>query len=263
MSRQKEKNNRRADRFLLLLSLELSCYLKPVAIVSAVFLASLVFAAIALIYEQTLATAAYATVYVSLFAVAVTVMAVPVSRTVLDVKTVPLFSDSEKIPKSPRPYAADYASARITAVLIFSLLTSFLHGATDALVTYLGGHGYDGYGLILISTSVFLFSFMFYMTAVAVAAATDYTEKAKLPRRRVVYSGVLLYALGLAILVFVVLCISTVPLGSDAIADLSESGLNPITAIWLSLIYFIVSLVRTVYLYFIIKRRQRRNLKLS
>lgn len=263
MSRQKGKKSRRVSQFAPLLALELSSCVKPVAVVIAVYVAALIFAVIALLYAKPLATAAYAAVYVALVAVTVTVMALPVRRTVIDIKTAPLFADSEKIPKSPRPHAADYTLARMTAVLIFSFVTSLLHGAADALVTYLGGHGYDGYNLILFSTSVLLFSFMFYITTVAVAAASDYTDKARRPRRRVVYSGVLLYAIGLAILVFVVLCLSTVPLGSDAIADLSESGLNPITAIWLSLIYFAVSALRTVCLYFVARRRLRRTLKLS
>ena len=262
MGKRKSKKNKRICQLSPLLIIELSCYVKPTLILIAVYAAVLLFAVLSLLYIEAMATVAYVLLYAFIASAIITFSVIPIRRVVLDIKVSPLYADSESIPKSPRPYAADLAAAKMIPIFIFSLLTAVFHLISDATVTYIGGYDYDGYGATLTSVSVLMFSFLFYMTSVALAAASDYTETAKKPRRRVVYSGVLLYTLGLSLLVAVVLCLSTVPLGSDAIADMSESGFNPTTSLWLSLIYFIVSLLRTVYLYFIIKRRLRRALKL-
>ncbi len=264
MGDRKKKNKHRRRRYVLpMLRLELKCYVRPILITSVVFLFALSLTAAAVLWFDRLLGAAYVFLYLSMIAHETVTVLVPLLRTIRDIKETPLFSSDDRIPKSPRPYASDLALARIISGLLFSLFAVVLHGAADAFITVLGSHCYDGYTPTLIATSVALFALLFYFTAVAVAASADYSGKAKSPRRRVAFSGVLLYTLGLMILTVTVICLSTVPLGSDAIADMAESGLNPITAVWLSLIYLAVSLLRIVYLYFIIKRRLRRALKLS
>ncbi len=261
--RKKQKKYRRRRYVIPLLALELKGYKKPILISSAVFLATLALALAAVAWLPGFVMAAFVFLYLSIFAHAAVTALIPILRTVRDIKETPLFANDERIPKSPRPHASDAAWARIIPVFAFSLYAAVLHGLADGAVTVLGDHYYDGYTPTLIATSVALFSMLFYLTSVAVAASADYSEKAKSPRRRVAFSGVLLYTLGLMTLTLTVICLSTVPLGSDAIADMAESGLNPVTAVWLSLIYLAISLLRTVYLYFIIKRRLRRALKLS
>lgn len=261
--RKKQKKYRRRRYVLPLLRLELMGYAKPILISFVVFLFALSLTAAAVLRLHKLLTAAYVFLYLSIIAHAVVTALIPILRTVRDIKEAPLFSSDERIPKSPRPFASDLAAARIIPAFIFSLIAAVLHGAADVLVTVLGDHYYSGYTPTLIATSVALFALLFYLTAVAVAASADYSEKARSPRRRVAFSGVLLYTLGLMILTLTVICLSTVPLGSDAIADMAESGLNPVTAVWLALIYLAISLLRTVYLYFIIRHRLRRALKLS
>ncbi len=260
-SKRKSVRAARPRLFFKAFTLELRGYAKPYLIAAVCYALSLIAAVISILYIPSVKTAAYALLYasvISLFAVTATI---PARRTYLDITKKPLFAGSGF---SPSP--AELSAARLVPILIFAVISSALHAAADATVTHLSALTYDGYGQALASVSFILLSFVFYLTSVAIVAISDYKpdpkSKPKKLRRRVIMDGILLYALGLTVLVFIMLCLSTVPFGSDAIADLSGTGLNPETSLSLSLIYLTISLLRAVYLYFILKRRLRRALKL-
>lgn len=260
-SKRKSVRAGRPRLFFMMLSFELRGYVKPYLIAGACYLFSLASAAVSILYIPALKTAAYAILYASVMAIFAVTAAVPIRRTFLDITKKPLF---DGITPSPRP--SELAAAKLTPILMFSVLSASLHAAADATVTHLSALTYDGYGKTLVSVSVLMLSLVFYLSAVVLTSVADYRPdpkaKPKKLRRRVTMDGILLYALGLTVLVFVMLCLSAVPFGSDALADLSGTGLNPDTSLSLSLIYLAVSLLRAVYLYFILKRRLCRALKL-
>lgn len=258
-SKKKSASPKRPSLFAEMLRLELAEYIKPYLIALICYAVALSLAVGSILYAQSLKTAAFALLYVSIIALFAVTAIVPVRRIFIDITKSPKFNG-----KSPAPSAL--AAAKLLSPLIFSVISAALHTAADAAVTYLGQLTYDGYKKSLASVSILLLSLVFYLTCVAVNAVSDYKvdpkKSAKSRRRRVIMDGILLYALGLTVLMLAMLCLSTVPFGSDALADLSSTGMNPTSSLALAIIYLSVSLLRAVYLFFILKKRLRRALKL-
>lgn len=258
-SKRKSVRPKRPRLFLKIFLLELRGYIKPYSVAAVCYISALAASVCSIKYVPSIKTAAYLFLYLSVPALFAVTAAVPMRRVYLDITSSPLFD-------APSPSPSELAAAKLLTPLIFSVISAALHAIADYTVTFLGSLDYDGYEKNLVSVSILLLSLVFYLTAVAENAVADYRPdpkaKPKKLRRRVLMDGILLYALGLSVLMFVMLCLSTVPFGSDAVADLSGTGLNPDTALSLSLIYLAVSLVRAVYLFFILKRRLRRALKL-
>ncbi len=237
---------------------ELKNYIKPYSIAFIFYAFSLTLTVCSILYIKAIKNFAYALLYISIIALFCVTAIVPIRRTLISVKT------CEKFDASPSP--GELSAAKIVATLILSVISATLHASADATVTHLGQLTYDGYTKTLLSVSAVLMSFVFYMTCVAVTAVSDYKfdpKKSKRSRRRrITMDGILLYALGLTVLMLAFLCLSTIPFGSDALEDLSSTGMNPNSSLAIAIIYLSVSLLRSVYLFFVLKRRLRRALKL-
>lgn len=258
-SKKRSAHPKRPHLFAEMLRLELTEYIKPYFIALICYVVALLLTIGSILYVQSFKTVAYTLLYVSIIALFSVTAIIPIRRTFIDITKSPKFAG-----KSPAPSAL--AAAKLISPLVFSAISAMLHATADATVTYLGNLTYDGYKKTLASVSILLFSSVFYLTCVAINAIADYRvdpkKSAKSKRRRVMMDGILLYALGLAVLMFAFLCLSTVPFGSDAIEDLSSTGMNPNSSLALAIIYLSVSLLRAVYLFFILKKRLRRALKL-
>lgn len=258
-SKKKSALSKHPHLFAEMFRLELTEYIKPYSIALICYAVALSSAVCSILYAQSLKTAAYALLYVSIIALFAVTAFVPIRSIFVDITKSPKFSG-----KSPAPSAL--AAAKLISPLIFSAISSALHAAADATVTYLGQLTYNGYKKSLASVSILLLSLVFYLTCVAITAVSDYKFEPKKSkrslRRRITMEGILLYALGLTVLMLAFLCLSTIPFGSDALADLSSTGMNPTSSLALSIIYLSVSLLRAVYLFFILKKRLRRALKL-
>ncbi len=271
MSRKKKPvRASRPSLFGRMLSLEIKGYIKPFFIAAAVYIVALIAAALSVKLFPAAKTATYAVLYVSMLALFAVTATVAIRRAYLDIAKNPLFD-------KPKPTPAELTGAKLLALFIFTLASALLHAAADATVTLLGELTHVGYAKTLSSVSLLLFSSVFYLTAVIITSVSDYRpdpkKKPKQRRRRVIMDGVLLYALGLCVLMFVMLCFSAVPLGGETIEDITgitsgeitegETILNPDIALPLSLMYLFACALRMTYLFFILKRRLCRAHKLA
>ncbi len=259
---------KRPSGFCKVLPRELRVYIKPYAFAAAVFVLCLAAAVLSVLFMPSATTAAFACLYISILALFTVTSAVSVKKMLDDLKKKPDYP----IP----PTASGVTAAKLTSVLSFSVLSALLYAAADASVTVAGDLTYDGYIKSLCSVSILFFSLVLYLTVLFVTSASDRKFDPKIPekklKRRTVMDGILLYALGLCVLMFILLCLSGVPFAAEAIESISgtaagddidaESLFNPDVALPLSLIYLGASLLRITYLYFILRRRLRRALKL-
>ncbi len=278
MSKKKKSSSKaRPSLFKKCLLTEVKGNIKPYSAVAVIYALSLIASAVSARFFPSAIKIAYTALYISIIALFAVSAIVPIRRAYLDVSREPIFG-------TPPPTAKELTFAKLVSVFIFTIASALLHALADGTLTFIGELSYKGYGKSLASVSILLFSLVFYLTSVIVTSVSDYkknsTEKPKKLRRRIVMDGILLYAIGLSVLMFVMLCFSSVPI-EDGSLDISgiapgllpslpsgevtegESLFNPDIALPLSLIYLFASAIRTVYLYFILKRRLKRAHKLN
>lgn len=263
MSRSsKHTGNQNFKYFRTLLKLELFGHSKFFLFSPLLLLSVLLISVVVLMNAGELSFALYTALYAAIIINAAVSAVIPARRTVIEIRHGACFKESGLLPAAVQPTSKEFTLARFTAAVIFSLASSILYAISDLTVTFLGGHYYDGYLTAFVSNILIFFSVLFYITLVLTASAADYNPKAKHPRRRTVLGGVLLYTLGLVILVTAILCISTLSFGTDSSAESTESEASSSVVLILSALYLAVTLLRSVYLYFITNRRLARALKL-
>ena len=260
MIRAKKNSSKRSfSCFRPLLKAELRSYFVPYFITAIFLVLSLLLSLLLLSVKKTLPTVIYVFLYVAIIALAVSTVTIPSVRTLFDIKKAPIYKRDSLLGANAIPTDTEFTAVRFTAIGVYSLVTSLLYALAELSVTLLGGHYYDGYATGLISNAVFLFSLVFYLSEITVASVSDYDEKAPHPYRKCTLGGILLYTLGLSILVTVLLSVSGLSFGKQSG---NETVLAPETLLFLSVIYFITSTLRSLYLFYITKKRLGRKLKL-
>ncbi len=231
-----------------LLSLELSYIKKPFIISAAAVLISVIFFAASLLFTESYAFM-YAVFFTAVFGFAVTSCFFTVRRTYLDINTEPLYKAREIFSRGYHPTKESYAKAKLLSAAVISFAVTSLSAASFYAVSLLDIGYIDGYFDGFVPFAIAVFSFLFYMTSVSVTSAADLKKDEKKPQRRCVMGGILLYTLGLSLVTVLFLAVSEIPLGESSY-------------LILSLLYLAASMLRAVYLYFILKKRLSTALKL-
>lgn len=260
MIRTKKNSSKRSfSCFRPLLKAELRSYFVPYLITALILILSLILSLLLLSVKKSLPTAVYAVLYASIVASAVSTVTIPSVRTLFDIKKAPVYKRDSLFSANAIPTDTEFTAVRFTAIGVYSLVTSILYALAELSVTLLGGHYYDGYPVGFISNTVFLFSLVFYLSEITVVSVSDYDVKSPHPYRKCTLGGILLYTLGLVILVMVLLSVSDLSFGKNSE---NVTAFAPEALLFLSVIYFITSMLRSIYLFYLLKKRLGRKLKL-
>lgn len=98
----------------------------------------------------------------------------------------------------------------------------------------------------------------YYVTVAACVTSAAHDPRKKKGRRRFILGFASVYTVGLLALMLIFASASAIPLGEDFTGDTIPAG----TVLALSLLYLTATLLRSVYLYFILRRRLRVGMKL-
>ncbi|MCD7776856.1 MAG: hypothetical protein LUH54_05760 [Firmicutes bacterium] len=229
-------------------------YLFPMTISTAVF--AVVFA-ITLIITKIMGSTpvfAYALLYISIISLFVISAATPV-YSLWRALTKGERYDIDERKKMRRVSPASVTLGKFIPTAAMLLFASILRTASDYALTVLGGLSYDGYIRTLIGISIALFGASLYVAALITASILKYPKNTGRASRKVISDIVMLYTVGLFILALILLIFSGLPMGSDALEDLTESGINTEAAPLLGCVYLLACTVRTVWLFFVAKRR--------